>query len=261
MTAFPGTSTSTRAASTPAGTTATGTDAAATTRRPTGWAVAGVLAAAAGIAGIAASLESDGVYRPDLQGDAAGIVEVMAGHVPQLLAFHLATMLCVVLLPVVAAGLHRRLRGALPADSLLPVVAGAGLGLTAVAGLMGTALNTEFIFALGEPELVVPEALVMYGHWVGTVSWLWVGAGLSGVALAVASLRHRAAPRWIGVVSAVLGGLTLLLGISPLQYMAGFTGPVWLLVVSLGFLLGDRAGGPVAAPVAAHLPNSRTARA
>ena len=165
----------------------------------------------------------------------------MTGHIPQLLAFHLATMLCVVLLPVVAAGLHRRLRAALPADSLLPVVAGAGLGLTAVAGLMGTALDTEFVFALTEPDQVVPEAVVFYGHWVATVAWLWVGAGLTGVALAVASLRHRAVPRWIGVVSALLGGLTLLLGISPLQYMAGFTGPVWLLVVSLAFVVGDRA--------------------
>jgi hypothetical protein len=38
----------------------------------------------------------------------------------------------------------------------------------------------------------------------------------------------------------VVGGLTLLLGISPLQYMAGFTGPVMLLVVAAGFALGDR---------------------
>jgi hypothetical protein len=41
-------------------------------------------------------------------------------------------------------------------------------------------------------------------------------------------------------VSAVLGGLTLIAGVSPLQYMAGFTGPLWLLVVALGFTLGGR---------------------
>jgi hypothetical protein len=56
----------------------------------------------------------------------------------------------------------------------------------------------------------------------------------------VAALRHGAAPRWIGWVSAVLGGLTLIAGVSPLQYMAGFTGPLWLLVVALGFTLGGR---------------------
>lgn len=242
MTAYPGTSTTTP---TPRADVVTGVPTATSRRRPLGWAVAGVAAALAGMAGIAASLGSDGVYRPDLQGDAVGIVEVMTGHVPQLLAFHLATMLAVVLLPVVAAGLHRRLRAAVPEDSLLPVVAGAGLGLTAVAGLMGTALNTEFIFALGEPELVVPEALVMYGHWVGTVAWLWVGAGISGVAVAAAAFRYRAVPRWLGVVGLVLGGLTLLLGVSPLQYMAGFVGPVWLLVTMLGFALGDRSAPTV----------------
>lgn len=58
--------------------------------------------------------------------------------------------------------------------------------------------------------------------------------------MAVASLRHGAAPRWIGVVSLLLGGLTLLVGISPLQYMAGFVGPLWLTVAALGFALGDR---------------------
>lgn len=228
---------------TPAVVTGTRTTASRPTRRPRGWAVAGLVAGAAGLGGIQASMMSDGVYQPQLAGDAEGIVEVMATQVPQLLAFHLATMLAVVLLPVVAAGLHRRLRASLPEDSLLPVVAGAGLGLVAVAGLMGTALNTEFIFALGEPDVAVAETLVMYGHWVGTVAWLWVGAGISGVALAAAAFRYRAVPRWIGVVGLVLGGLTLLLGISPLQYMAGFVGPVWLLVTSLGFLLGDRAAG------------------
>ena len=54
------------------------------------------------------------------------------------------------------------------------------------------------------------------------------------------AFRHAAAPRWIGAVSVVLGGLTLVAGLSPLQYLAGFTGPVWLLVVALGFALGDR---------------------
>jgi hypothetical protein len=223
----------------PTGSRAVGARSSAPTR-PRGWAVAGLVAGAAGLGGIAASMMSDGVYQPQLAGDAEAIVEMMAADVPQLLVFHLATMLAVVLLPVVAAGLHRRLRASVPEDSLLPVVAGAGLGLVAVAGLMGTALNTEFILQLGAPE-VVAEVLVMYGYWVGTVAWLWVGAGISGVALAAASFRYRAVPRWIGVVGLVLGGLTLLVGISPLQYMAGFVGPVWLLVTSLGFLFGDRA--------------------
>jgi hypothetical protein len=31
------------------------------------------------------------------------------------------------------------------------------------------------------------------------------------------------------------------LGMSPLQYMAGMTGPLWLLVTAAGLALGDRA--------------------
>ena len=206
-----------------------------------GWAAAGVAAGAAGITSIQASTAADAVYRPELAGDAAGITTALSGQLTPLLVFHTATTLTTVLLVVVAAGLHRRLARALPAGSLLPGVAAGGLGLVAVAGLMGSALDTEFLFGLTEPDRLVPETAVFYGHWVGTVPWLWVGAGVAGLAVAVAALRHRAVPRWIGWASLVLGGLTALVGVSPLQYMAGFPGPVWLLVASLGFLLGDRA--------------------
>lgn len=206
-----------------------------------GWAAAGVLAGAAGITSIQASTAADAVYREDLAGDAEGIVAALAQQTGPLIAFHTATTLTTVLLLVVAAGLHRRLAGVLPVGSLLPGVAAGGLGLVSVAGLMGSALDTEFIFGLSSPESLVPETAVVYGHWVGTVPWLWVGAGVAALAVAVAALRHRALPRWIGWVSLVLGVLTTLVGVSPLQYLAGFPGPVWLLVASLGFLLGDRA--------------------
>ena len=94
---------------------------------------------------------------------------------------------------------------------------------------------------MSDPDAsVVPEAAVFFGHWVGTIPWLWVGAGLAGVTVAVAALRHGATARWVGLVGAVLGGITLLLGVSPLQYMAGMTGLVWLLVTALGLAAGDR---------------------
>ncbi|WP_336921585.1 hypothetical protein [Aquipuribacter sp. SD81] len=212
----------------------------AAARRPRAWAWTGVAAGVLGVAAIQMSLLVTPVYDDATAGDAEAITTAMGDLVPALLAFHLTTTTLLVLLPVVAAGLHRRLRTALPGTSLLPGVAAAGLLLVAAAALMGSALDTEFIFAAGEPDRVVPESVAFYGHWVGTVPWLWVGAGISGVAVAVASLRHGAVPRWLGVVGLVLGGLTLLLGVSPLQYMAGFTGPVWLLVTMLGLALGDR---------------------
>ena len=221
--------------------TTAGTAPAAHRTAPRGWALAGALAGAAGVAGVQASTAMSAVYQPELAGDAAGITAALAGQRTPLVVMHTALLLATVLLVVAAAGLHRRLAAALPAGSLLPGVAAGGLGLTAVAGLMGTALDTEFLFGLARPEDLVPEAAVVYGHWVGTVPWLWVGAGVAALAVAVAALRHRAAPAWIGWVSLVLGLLTTLVGISPLQYLAGFPGPVWLLAASLGFLLGDRA--------------------
>jgi hypothetical protein len=203
--------------------------------------LAGIGAGVAGIVSIASSMRIDAVYAEDVAGDPAGIVARLADQTGAILTFHTATMIGLVLLVVFAAGLRRRLAGQLPSGSLLPDIAASGLGLVTVAGLLGSGLTTEFVFGVNDPGAgLVPEAGVFFGHWVGTIPWLWVGAGIAGVAVAVASLRHGAAARWIGWVSAVLGGLTLLLGISPLQYMAGMTGPVWLLVTAVALALGDR---------------------
>ncbi|RJK98292.1 hypothetical protein D5H78_00110 [Vallicoccus soli] len=206
-----------------------------------GWAVAGLAAGALGGAGIAASMGVDAVYDPEIQGDAAAIAERLGEQVPAILVFHVATMVSALLLLVFAAGLRRRLAAQAPADGLLPQVASYGLLLVSVAGLMGTALTTEMAFALAsDDDVIVPEVAVWFGHWTGTVPWLWVGAGVAALCVAVAALRHGAAPRWLGWTSAVLGGLTVLLGVSPLQYLAGMLGPVWVLVASLAFLAGDR---------------------
>jgi hypothetical protein len=213
---------------------------AAVVRPRRAWAAAGLGAGLAGLAGIAASMSIDAVYDEKIAGDAPAIVRRLAEQQTPILTFHTATMVCVVLLVVFAAGIARRLRAQAPADSLLPSVAAGGLLLTSVAGMMGAGLTTEFVFGVSQPDQLVPEAAVFFGHWIGTIPWLWVGAGITATAVAVAAIKHAAAPRWIGWVSVVLGGLTLLFGVSPLQYMAGFVGPVWLSVVSLGFLLGDR---------------------
>ncbi|HET6969474.1 MAG TPA: hypothetical protein VFI44_14405 [Ornithinibacter sp.] len=219
-------------------TTSTPTTSTPSTTGTRAWAWTGVAAGIAGTVGIGASMQIDAVYAAS---SAQDVVDRLSDQVPAILVFHTATMLAVVLLLVFAAGLRRRLADQLPSRSLLPDVAAAGLGLVAVAGLLGSGLTTEFVFAVVEPEArLVPEAAVVFGHWVGTIPWLWVGAGLAGVCVAVAALRHGAAARWLGWVGAVLGGLTLVLGVSPLQYMAGMTGPIWLVVTALGLALGDR---------------------
>ncbi|WP_068166611.1 hypothetical protein, partial [Rhodococcus phenolicus] len=173
-------------------------------------------------------------------GDAVAITAEFAGQRTPMLVMHLTLMVTTVLLLVFAAGLQRRLRVALPEFSILPAVAAFGLLLTSAATLLGTGLDTELLFGLGEPGQMVPEVAVVASHWMGTIPWLWVGAGASGLAVAVASLRHGAVPRWLGWTSVVLGGLTLLTGISPMQYLAGFVGPVWVLVAGIGFAVAAR---------------------
>lgn len=214
----------------------------ATAGRPgsTRWALAGLVAGITGAGAIASSLAVSAVYDESLDQDAAAIADKLGDFVPQMLAFHVLGMVSAILMIVFAAGLYRRLRAALPADSTLPMLGFSGLFGTAIVVVLGTGLDTEFIFAAAEGEIVVDEALVFYNHWIGTIPWIWGLLGLSGIVL-FAAARAGAVAKWLGLVGLLGGGLTLLLGISPLQYMAGFTGPVGLIVVSLGFLVGDKA--------------------
>lgn len=220
-----------------------------TPRGRRGWALTGAVAGLSGIVGIQVSSAIDAVYAEEYAGDAARITDRLGDLVPQLLVLHGTMMAASLLLLVFAAGLRRRLRHRAPAGSLLPDVAAGGLLLTSVATLMGVAFTTEIVFGVTADDLEIdPEFGAVVGHWVGTVPWLWVGAGVTGLAVAVAALRHAAAPRWLGWVGAVLGGVTTLAGVSPLQYLAGLTGPLLVLLLGVGFTLGDRRAGTQTRP-------------
>jgi hypothetical protein len=201
-----------------------------------GWVYAGIGAGLAGIVSVVGSAMSGAVYTEELAGDAAGITEKLADQTVSILVFHTGAMVAAVLLLVFAAGLRRRLTQTTPEGSLLPQVASSGLGLVSVALLMGTALTTEFVFGIQDPDLLVPETAVFFGHWINTVPWVWVGAGVAAIAVGIAGRKFGAFAAWLTWASLVLGGLTTLFGISPLQYMAGATGPLWLLPVSIGLL-------------------------
>lgn len=203
------------------------------------WAFAGIGAGLTGVAAIVASGLVDAVYDPDLQGDSPAIADRLAEQTGPAFVFHTVALVCAVLLVVFAAGLFRRLREH-DRDAAAPLVAFGGLLGTAVVSVIGTSLDTEFLFGLPHQDQLDDSNVVMYGHWIGTVPWCWVLAGLAGLAVYVAA-RGGSVPRWIGRVGLVLGGLTLLVGISPLQYLAGMVGPLWVLVTSIGFAVGDRA--------------------
>lgn len=213
----------------------------ATSGRSRTWAYAGIGAGLAGIATIVTSSAVNAVYDHDLAGDAPGILAKLQTQAGWMFAFHSITTLGAVLMVVFAAGLRRRFAATLPADSILPTVAFAGLLGTAVVSVLGAGLDTEFMMSFAAKDgSVDPVNAAMYNHWIGTIPWVWTLAGLSAVSV-FAAARAKVAPRWLGRVGLVLGGLTLVLGISPLEYMAGATGALWLLVTGIGFTVGDKA--------------------
>ncbi|GAA1643608.1 hypothetical protein [Georgenia ruanii] len=206
-----------------------------------GWAAAGVVAGLAGVASIYLSLSLSPAYDRDNPPTPELITEHLGGVIPQLIGFHVATVVAALLLIPFAAGLYRRLAGQSPARSVLPAVAATGLGVLSAVLVLGSGLDTEFVFGLSDPALMTATDVSIYSHWVATIAWLWVTAGVSALALGIAALRHGAAGKALGVTSVVLGSLMVLFGVSPLQYMAGFIGPVWLLVSALALLRGERA--------------------
>ena len=204
------------------------------------WAIAGIGSALLGAGTIVTSSMVDTVYLEKYAGTTTGMAADLQDKAPVMFAFHSIAMLGAVLMVVFAAGLFRRLCAAMP-DSIAPTVAFAGLAGTAVVSVLGAGLDTEFMMPLAQKDGLVDDATgAMYNHWIGTIPWLWVLAGLAGLALFSAA-RQGVLPRWIGRVGLVLGGLTVLLGISPQEYMSGVTGVLWLLVTAVGFTVGDRA--------------------
>lgn len=209
-------------------------------RRPSrAWAWSGVAAGVLSIATIQASMAAS-VDWEATAGDAEKMLADAATKQGAYLLFHVLAVLTLLVLPIFGAGLKRRLDQQGPAGALHGQVALGGLLLTAAALLLGSGLDTQFALGFSDPSAYVPESAAFYTDWVATIPWLWVGAGLSALAVSAAALRHGAAPRWVGVVSLVLGALTVIAGVSPFQYMAGFIGPIWVLVTALGFALGDR---------------------
>lgn len=204
------------------------------------WALAGIGSGVAGIGTIVTSTTIGAVYDPKLDGDAPAIADKLADLVPNMFVFHSITVIGALLMVVFGAGLAARLRATAGRDSLAPVIAFAGLAGTAVVSILSSGLDTEFMTTLAsDPDVIVPEAAVMYNHWIGTIPWLWTLSGLAGLATYAVS-RRGGVPRWIGRVGLVLGGLTVLLGVSPLEYLSGATGVLMVLVTAIGFTVGDK---------------------
>ena len=156
-----------------------------------------------------------------------------------ILAMHLFAGVGAVTMIVFAAGLHRRLR-ARAGDGLAATVAFSGLLGTAVVTVLGSGLDTEFLSGSGTRRSWSTRATPALQP-LGRHDPVGVGAGGPGRCRGLRGLPRRRRAALDRHRRARVGGLTLLLGISPLQYMAGMTGPIWLLATALAFTFGDRA--------------------
>ncbi|GAB7006873.1 hypothetical protein JCM18899A_43460 [Nocardioides sp. AN3] len=216
-----------------------GGEIAPTRRAGRGWSLAGIGAGLAGIGIVVTTTMVNGVYDKDLVGHPDQIAHKIAGQTGAMFAFHSVAMIGALLLVVFGAGLFQRLRAVAP-DSAAPLVALAGLLGTAVVVVLGAGLDTEFMMSLSfDDKSVDVYSAAMYNHWIGTIPWVWVLSGLAGLATYAVS-RRGGVPRWIGRVGLVLGGLTILFGVSPLEYISGVTGALMVLVTAIGFTVGDK---------------------
>ena len=114
--------------------------------------------------------------------------------IPQIMLFHTATMVSALLLVVFAAGLHPAAAAA--ARVRQPAARGSpstGLLLVAVDPADGRWPDHRVRLRRrrARPDRARGRAS-FFGHWIGTIPWLWGTAGLTGLVVGVAALRHRA---------------------------------------------------------------------
>lgn len=206
------------------------------------WPLFGVAAGVAGLAGSMAAL-STGVTEEDWQSGIAILDELEPG------GFHAAFLLglvSVMALFVTAAGWRRWADRRAP-DDLAARVIPSGIVATATVNIVFTALNGSMALYLpgGTDEGWLSREAIFVNFTLldfGTLLGWW---GMVATALAVASLafrRSRLLPRWMGVASVVLLLPALAMAaVMALPGFVGFTMPLWLVVVSLGLVLGRTA--------------------
>ena len=163
--------------------------------------------------------------------------------------FHIGFVLglvSVMSLFVTAAGWRRWLERRAP-DSIAGRTAPAGLTAVATVNIIFTALAGTLVLYLpggtdegwlSKEALFVNFTLLDFGSLLG-----WWGAMVAGLAVAAMSFGSRKVlPTWMGVVSLVLVlppvAMFLLIG---LPGLVGFTGPIWLVAMSIGQLVSRTA--------------------
>ncbi|WP_238015852.1 hypothetical protein KZZ52_28450 [Dactylosporangium sp. AC04546] len=203
------------------------------------WALCGALGGLIGLVGLLVGADLTGGVGDGIK-DSALVVAEIAGKRNYVWLYQVVSAASAGLIVVFAAGLRRHLAAQEPAGSLVPGVAGTGLGLVAAVLLVGGGMSTELYWALGEPERWDPDTIAAMVEIYNTIAWVWTGAGVAALAVAIGGFRHGSVAKWLAAVSAVLAVLVFATQAYPAQYAALFAGALWVIVAGLAFTFGGR---------------------
>jgi hypothetical protein len=201
------------------------------------WPLLGILVAVLGVV----TLMGSAIEVPKSQriGDPAIVLGLAREHRLRVMAFSGTGFLVWTLLLAYTARLRQYLAARLPANSILPTLAWAGGLLTAAAqftSLFFTSLLVHRAVEGYRPSALEPIQAINEG----LPAVAWTPMGLAAFALAVAGLRDRAVPRWLGWFSAIVTALMAVLTATDLMAPNWFVVAVWLLVTSGTLLASGR---------------------
>ncbi len=207
-------------------------------RRP--FALAGLLSLVLGLIGTAVSSGP-----PGFVSDPAGIAAYLKDDSEAVLASHTMYLLSAVLVLWFAGGMYATLRSAERPHGHTAIVALAG----AVAGvsmmLAAAAAGAVGALRADENDGIAPEVAaalwdlssILYGLAAPMAMAVFV------LAVAVATLRTAALPRWLGILSVPLGVALL---IPPINFLAMIAFQVWVAIAAVALLLHRAPGAHTA---------------
>ncbi len=165
------------------------------------------------------------------------LVDTIAGKQLDLYLGNGLSWLGIACLVVFVAGLYRRLSTSEPAGSLIPVVVLSG-GTATAGGLLLAYGFLALLAGVAGEDLAPTTVAAIYTIGDSLAYMAWTSMGIVTAGVAIAGIRHRSLPRWLGYVSGIFTLLFVALSFFP--FLSWFPALIWLLVTSIGLLVGGR---------------------